>query len=58
MSVLQFSKHTATRVLPIELSMARAPVGVVTLKNRAFSPTAQVFIDFAREVAKLLARRK
>ncbi len=58
MSVLRFSKRTATKVLPIELAMARAPVGVVTLKNRTLSPTAQLFIDCAREVAKPLERRK
>jgi hypothetical protein len=38
--------------------MARLPSGIVTLKNRALSPVAQLFIDCAREVAKPLAKRK
>jgi DNA-binding transcriptional LysR family regulator len=46
------------RVLPVELQMAKMPVGVVTLKNRTLGPVAQLFIDCAREVAKPLAKRK
>jgi DNA-binding transcriptional LysR family regulator len=46
------------RVLPVEPQMAEMPVGVVTLKNRTLSPVAQLFIEHAREVAKLLAIRK
>jgi DNA-binding transcriptional LysR family regulator len=57
-SVLRFSDGPETKVLPIELSMARAPVGVVTLKNRTLSPTAKLFIDGAREVAKLTGKGK
>jgi hypothetical protein len=38
--------------------MARVPVGIITLKNRTLSPTAQLFIEHAREVAKPLAMRK
>ena len=57
-SVLRFSKHTETRVLPIELAMARVPVGVVTLKNRTLSPSAQLFIDCAKKVAKVLRKNR
>lgn len=57
-SVLKFSKSPRITVLPVKLQHARAPVGVVTLKNRTLSPTAQLFIETAREVAKPLARRK
>jgi DNA-binding transcriptional LysR family regulator len=39
------------------LPIATPPVSVVTLKDRTLSPVAQVFIDFAREVTKLLARK-
>jgi DNA-binding transcriptional LysR family regulator len=46
------------RVLPVEPQIAEMPVGVVTLKNRMLAPVAQLFIDYAREVAKPLARRK
>jgi hypothetical protein len=38
--------------------MAKLPNGIATLKNRALSPVAQLFIDRAREVAKPLANRK
>jgi DNA-binding transcriptional LysR family regulator len=52
------AKGSELKVLPVELPMARRPNGIVTLKNRAISPVAQIFIDCAREVAKPLARRK
>ena len=42
-------------ILPIELSLAREPIGIVTLKNRTLSPVAKLFIEHAREVAKPLA---
>lgn len=44
------------KVLPVELPVVRAPVGTVTLKRRKLSPIAQLFIESAREVAKLLPR--
>jgi DNA-binding transcriptional LysR family regulator len=44
--------------LPVELSMAPVPVGIVTLKKRTLSPVAQMFIEHAREVAKPLMKRK
>src|SRR5262245_19349365 len=50
--------HPFIRKLPIELPIASGPIGIVTLKNRALSPVAQLFIEAAREVAKPLARRK
>jgi DNA-binding transcriptional LysR family regulator len=52
------TKRSELKVLPVELPMARRPNGIVTLKNRALSPVAQIFIGCAREVAKPLARRK
>jgi DNA-binding transcriptional LysR family regulator len=57
-SVLRFSadKH-AYRALPIELQIARRPIGVITLKNRMLNPLAQRFIDCARDIAKPLARK-
>jgi DNA-binding transcriptional LysR family regulator len=58
MSVLRFSKRPEIKVLPVELQHARAPIGIVTLKNRTLGPVAQLFIHNAREVAKPLARRK
>lgn len=57
-SVLTFpTSRPELKILPIELPVARAPVGIVTLKNRALNPVAQLFIDSAREVAKPLAKR-
>jgi DNA-binding transcriptional LysR family regulator len=52
------AKRSELKVLPVELPMARRPNGIVTLKNRALSPVAQIFIDCAREVAKPLAKQK
>jgi DNA-binding transcriptional LysR family regulator len=52
------TKPSELKVLPVELPMARRPNGIVTLKNRALSPVAKLFIDCAREVAKPLAKRK
>jgi DNA-binding transcriptional LysR family regulator len=58
-SALRFlTRRSELRVLPVELPMARRPNGIVTLKNRALSPVARLFIDCAREVAKPLAKRK
>jgi DNA-binding transcriptional LysR family regulator len=53
-----FAKHTGIRALSIELPSTRQPVGLFTLKNRALSPLAQLFIDCAREVAKPLAKKR
>ena len=58
-SALRFlARRSKLKILPIELPMARRPNGVVTLKNRALSPVAKLFIDCAREVAKPMAKRK
>jgi DNA-binding transcriptional LysR family regulator len=38
--------------LPIELPEAQLPVGIVTLRNRTLSPTAELFIACARDVTK------
>ena len=51
------SKRWALATLPVDLGKRRLPVAIVTLKNRALSPTAQLFIKFARDAAKRLARR-
>jgi len=52
------TRRSELKILPVELPMARRPNGIVTLKNRALSPVAKLFIDCAREVAKPLAKRK
>jgi DNA-binding transcriptional LysR family regulator len=58
-SVLRFpTMRSEIKVLPVELQMAHVQNVIVTLKNRALSPVAQLFIDCARQVAKPLSRRK
>lgn len=58
-SILRFAaRREDIKVLPIELSMARVSLGIVTPKSRTLSPVAQLFIDCARHVAKPLADRK
>jgi DNA-binding transcriptional LysR family regulator len=49
--------HPFIRKLPVDLSVASGPIGIVTLKNRALNPAAQLFIETAREVAKPVAKR-
>jgi DNA-binding transcriptional LysR family regulator len=57
-SLLRFpTKRPELKVLPIELPLAREQIGIITLKNRTLSPTARLFIEHAREVAKQLAKR-
>jgi DNA-binding transcriptional LysR family regulator len=45
-------KHPSLRQLPVELPGTRNPISIVTLKNRALSPVAELFIDRVRGVAK------
>jgi DNA-binding transcriptional LysR family regulator len=52
------TKGSELKILPVELPTARRPNGIVTLKNRALSPVARLFIDCAREVAKPLTKPK
>jgi DNA-binding transcriptional LysR family regulator len=57
-SVFTFpAKHPFIRKLPIELPIVSGPIGILTLKNRALNPAAQLFIEAAREVATPLAKR-
>jgi DNA-binding transcriptional LysR family regulator len=55
-SALRFVRgDSLIKALPVELLMTQRPVSIITLKNRALTPVAQLFIDCAREVAKPLA---
>jgi DNA-binding transcriptional LysR family regulator len=57
-SALKFPAMRAEiKALPVHLPRARVPNGIVTLKTRALSPVAQIFIDCAREVAKTPEKR-
>jgi DNA-binding transcriptional LysR family regulator len=58
-SALRFlARGAALEVLPVDLPLGRRPNGIVTLKHRALTPVAQLFIDSARELAKSMAKRK
>jgi DNA-binding transcriptional LysR family regulator len=55
-SILRFpANRPELKVLPVELPLLRMPIGIVTEKNRTLAPTARLFIEHARNVAKLLA---
>ena len=56
-SLLRFV-HAEFKVLPVKLPIARVPIGIVTLKDRTLNPTALLFMEQAREVAKLLGKKK
>ena len=40
------------------MPVASGPIGIVTLKDRALNPAAQLVIECAREIAKPLAARR
>jgi DNA-binding transcriptional LysR family regulator len=46
------------KVLPVRLPGNRVPNGIITLKTRALSPVAQLFVDCARDVARTPEKRK
>jgi len=51
-------KYPSIRKLPVDLPTTQRGFYVLTLKKRALSPVAQIFIDCARDIAKSLAKRK
>jgi DNA-binding transcriptional LysR family regulator len=50
------TRRPELKVLPVDLPTALVPHGIITLKNRTLSPVARLFIEYAREVAKPLAK--
>ena len=53
-SILRLNaKQFGLKELPIKLSDKPAPVTIVTLKTRTLAPAARIFIQCAREVARL-----
>ena len=55
-SVLRFSSaRYGLKELPIQLSPRPSPLAIVTLKNRSLTPAVQVFMESAREMAKLFS---
>ena len=58
-SALRFGQErTLLNILPIEIPRWRLPIAIIALKNRTLSPAAQLFIAYAREIAKPLAGRR
>jgi DNA-binding transcriptional LysR family regulator len=56
-SMLRFSaKHTSIKILPVELPMTLREIGIIALKNRTLSPLAQMFVEYARDVARPMAK--
>jgi DNA-binding transcriptional LysR family regulator len=54
-SLLQFGlQHMPLKVLPVRWPITPSPVGVTVLRHRALSALAQLFIEHAREVAKVV----
>lgn len=52
-SVFRFPRtRPEVKVLPVEATMPSVPIGIFTLKNRAISPVARLFLEHARSVAK------
>src|SRR6266849_607834 len=52
-SMLHFgAEPLRVKILPVKLPGISQPVEIITLKNRMLSPTANLFIKCAREVAK------
>lgn len=49
-------KHPFLRALPVELPDTRMPIAIITLKNRALSPIARLFIERVRAITKPAAR--
>ncbi|MES2030401.1 MAG: LysR family transcriptional regulator [Pseudomonadota bacterium] len=53
-SILRFGNHDRfLKVLPVQLPAQSRPVAIVTLKSRALSPAAKLFIECVRRTARL-----
>jgi DNA-binding transcriptional LysR family regulator len=58
-SLLHFSgRRLGIKGLPIHLPVEPRRVGIVTLKHRAISPAARLFIQVVRDVAKPMMQRR
>ena len=55
-SVLRVNRERhSLHELPIEMPAFQSPVAVVTLRHRTLSPAVQLFVQYARDVAKSMA---
>lgn len=57
-SLLRFGQFKSLKVLPVDLNVRAIPVGITALRNRTISPIVHLFVEYAHEVSKPLARRK
>ena len=56
--VLQFpTEKQSFRAFRIDLPMTSRPLALLTLKNRTLNPVARLFIEWARQAARPLAKR-
>jgi hypothetical protein len=49
-------KRLSMKALPVDLPIRPVHIGIVTLKDRTISPTARLFIECARKIAKPFAK--
>jgi DNA-binding transcriptional LysR family regulator len=49
-------RHPLFRILPVELTRTRGPIGIITLKKRSLNPLAQLFIERVRILTHPLAK--
>lgn len=50
------TRHAEIKALPVELPTTRRPVAITSLKNRALSPLAELFVERVRATVKPIAR--
>jgi len=49
-------KHPLLTAAPVDMRVTRNPIGLITLKNRALSPAAKLFVESALTVVRALKR--
>jgi hypothetical protein len=47
--------HSVLKAVPVDLHIPLGSVGIVSLKNRTINPAAELFIEYARQLAKQLS---
>jgi DNA-binding transcriptional LysR family regulator len=55
-SVAHFNRQAGLQILPVKLPAVHLAAGIITVKNRTLNPSAKLFIDCAREVARPMAK--
>ena len=55
-SVAHFNRRAGLQILPVKLAAVHLAAGLITVKNRTLNPSAKLFIDCAREVARPMAK--